>query len=79
MGKPIHSRHDNGVPLNPPLSPSIFCTCIGIVCTVNRAVLQLFVALYVVSVRHRIPTVYDTGMVGIVLAVLPVERNGRRT
>lgn len=75
MGKPIHSRHDNGVPLKSALCvPSIFRACIGIVCTVNRAVLgSLWLSVWfpsgITSPLSMIP-----GMVGIALAVLPVSR-----
>ena len=49
MGKPIHSRHDNGVPLKTALCARQIPLPVGIIRTAIRAVLRFFVALIEIS------------------------------
>ena len=64
LDKSSQSHHDNGVPLEIPLSAPV---CHSNLCrdslAIIRAVLRLFVAFLGDAVRRSIPIVYDMGIV----------------
>ena len=78
LDKSSRSSHDNGVPLEIPLSAPV---CHSYLCrdslAVIRAVLRLFMALRGDAVKRSIPIVYDMGIVRLFLVKKSSEVAGR--
>ena len=68
LGKPSQSPHDNGVPLEIPLSAPVFHShlCRDSLAVI-RAVMRLFMAFRGDVVKRSIPIVYDMGIVRFIL------------